>query len=233
MSSVGNDHTCPQRGPGVELRWFNRRSGLTLVELLLVLGIVALAAGSLGRGLLAGDPAVSLEASQRLISSLLVAARTEAAATRTRARLLIYADVSENEDTDKKLRFARVVRRRMDGSWDAVGAGIYLPKPARILPSAPPPVRAGASWGSSPLSSFNGEGAIRVMVGDGGQTARYHFIEFSPLGTMTAATLVISPGETTDGPSPSSVIFHQPNDVRGIKLSQYGAQTFLPDANAF
>ena len=71
------------------------------------------------------------------------------------------------------------------------------------------------------------------MVGDGGQTARYHFIEFSPLGTMTAATLVIAPGETIDGPSTSSVIFHQPNDVRGIKLSQYGAQTFLPDANAF
>jgi len=206
---------------------------LTLVELLMVLGIVALAAGSLGRGLLAGDPAVSLEASQRLISSLLVAARTEAVAARTNVRLLVYADVSENSDTHKRLRFARVVRRRTDGSWDAVGAGIFLPKPARILPEVPPPVRAGAVWGSSPLSSFSGDEAMPVVVGNERQTARYHFVEFSPLGTMTAATLVIAPGETIEGVTSPSVIFHQPGDVRGIKLSQYGAQTFLPNANAF
>lgn len=162
-----------------------------------------------------------------------MAARTEAAATRSSARLLIYADVSGNSETNKKLRFARVVRRRVDGSWDAVGAGIYLPKPARVLPSVQPLVRAGASWGSAPLSSFSGEGAIRVVVGVEGQTARYHFVEFSPLGTMTAATLVIAPGETIEGTPTSSVVFHQPADVRGIKLSQYGAQTFLPNANAF
>ena len=68
------------------------RSGFTLLELLVVTGLIATVSVVLVRGLGAGGQASALQSAQATVAGLITTARTKAPATGRKVRLLLHAD---------------------------------------------------------------------------------------------------------------------------------------------
>jgi len=205
----------------------------TLIELLMAMAVSALLAGAAGFALGGKGGAHSLRTAQNLMSSALVAARNQAVLSRSNARLLVYSAHPDNPDVDRQLRWLQVAVEGAGGVWKAVGEPVWLPKTARLVPKSSPATPAGVTWGSAPTSRVSGDVALSVVSGEAGAVARYYYVEFTPLGNTTVATLIVSTANLEAGTSASRLVFVRPMDLRGIKISQYGAQTLLPTAAAF
>lgn len=210
-----------------------RPRGFSLVELVVVLALAALAVGAGARALAERNPGPALVASQQLVAAVLTAARVEALASGATTRVLVPADHPEGGEPEFRLRQLQVVSRQPDGTWRAVTRRMVLPRPALVVPPSPPPLVSGALWGSAPVSSFAGEATLQVVDAAGARQLRACYVEFSPRGTSLVATVVLAPGENAPPSRDERLRFREPRDVRGVKLSQYGAQTLLDHADAF
>ncbi|HRE07712.1 MAG TPA: GspH/FimT family pseudopilin [Opitutaceae bacterium] len=212
----------------------SRGEAFTFLEVIVVLALVIALLGLATGTLAERSPAPALVASQQSLSALLTLARVEAMASGQTTRVLVATDHPEGGDPDERLRSVQVVRRVADGRWRVISRVVVLPRPALVVPATPPPVVAGSGWSGAPVSSFAGEGLLTVDSAGGTRSLRVGYVEFSPRGTAPVATLVLAPGEAPRlGPSFQPLRFWEPRDVRGIKVSQYGAQTLLDHAAAF
>src|SRR5690606_32751365 len=68
---------------------FHQKAGFTLLELLVVLGLAGLLTAGIGLAVRGGPASASLDAAQSLVAGLLTSARTQAALSRVRARVLV------------------------------------------------------------------------------------------------------------------------------------------------
>ena len=82
-----------------------RNKAFTLIELLIVLGLIMVASSVMviSSG---NNDGVALKSSQRIVSSIAQGARGQAILKQTPTRILIYADRGANRDEDKYLRFS-------------------------------------------------------------------------------------------------------------------------------
>ncbi len=226
--------------------------GFTLLELLVVLGLVAATSFLLVRGLGGAGATVSLRASQTTVANLVTAARTKAAATGRKTRLLVSADPVVPE---RYLRFVVLQLAQQAGSspadWITV-QGVFLTSGTYIAPGSIAGLVTDASeWKrvsdtSSDLTSdllanqsltWALEGDIAVQSWTG--------VAFTPNGTLAAlaggpppkGSIVIALGEArasgTYVAGQPSVQLSDPANVSGIFLSAYGIPTLLDGRNAF
>jgi prepilin-type N-terminal cleavage/methylation domain-containing protein len=209
------------------------RAGFTIIELLVVIGLIAVLAGGIGLALGKGDRGTSLQTAQATLSSALSGARAQSALTQSNAAIFVNADPA----SDNFLREFRIaVDTTGSGNWQVRGdpillpSGIYLVPPSATFTSAQ--VDFQNTWTGLFTTTYS---PTAVTLRDNNDVAvsssAYNRISrFALSGTTTAGQLVLSPGEVQPG---GKVVLDKPDFVRGLVISQYGVATFINEAAAF
>ena len=217
-------------------RW--RVRAFTLVELLVVVGLIALLAGGIGLAL--GDSGGnSLAGAQTTLASLVATTRAQAAVNQTEARLLVYGSRPPGGDQEKFLRLLQVVRAEPAGSntWIPVGTAVTLPRGVYVVPNPPTGLlAAGVIWPTnpSPVSTLNAPTFNPVL-----NTVAFgpsYWLEFKADGTLnTALGAQASPrlALTVGIVANNLPQFTNSGNVRGLLLRPSGAVSFVNDAASF
>lgn len=212
------------------------RHAFTLIEVLTVIGIVALVAGVFGLAVRDGGPTVALQSAQGTVASLVTAARGQAALSQNRTMLVVNADPAD----DRFLRdiFVAIESAPNSGQWQIAADGALLPTGICVVPG-----------------TGNLAGAVFAADGDTARVwpvGRHSSLEMMPAGSILSAAenqsgqylgmtspfaaqgtpvtgggdkLVLAPVRRT----PTGVIFDHPELVRGVVLSAYGVAILVND----
>ena len=222
-----------------------RRRGaraFTLIELLIVVGLIALLVGAVGLAL-GGTGSTALASAQNSLASMVGTARAQAALKQTEARLLIYATRPPAGESDKFYRYLRVVVAETPGAtgtgarWTPVGSPVALPSGISVVPASTTGFLAtGVTWPTNPapVSTFISTTAARyTIVGDPATSAAdtYLAVQFSPDGTVspTGAKLALATAAVANG-LPQ---FNNAGSVRGLLLRPSGGITRVNEPGSF
>lgn len=214
----------------------------TLIELMIVVGLIALLVGAVGLAL-GGTGSTALATAQNSLASLAGTARAQAALHQTEARLLVYATRPPVGDTDKFYRYLRVVIAETPGStgagarWSPVGAPVLLPSGINVVPNSTTGFLAtGVTWPTNPapVSLFLSATAARYTIsGDPATSAAdtYLAVQFAPDGTVTplGAKLALATATIANG-LPQ---FNNAGSVRGLLLRPSGGITRVNEPGSF
>ncbi|MEX2381213.1 MAG: prepilin-type N-terminal cleavage/methylation domain-containing protein [Opitutales bacterium] len=217
------------------------RRGFTLIEILVVVGVIAVFAAGIGMALRGGDQTTGLDSAQRTMVSLLKVTRGQAALNQTEARLIINIDPN---DPSRYLRFVGVVVRDVDdygnplepARWVPANDGVTLPRGVYVVPprdmAVPPGMISPSNADWSDKRRSNGMQPMQVAFNTD-RVQQYLSIGFASRGTVTqpipSPRIVLSPARPTAG----TPVFESHSNVRGILLRQFGTTTLLNDPGAF
>lgn len=226
--------------------------GFTLLELLVVIGLIAALSFFLFSGITGGGKSHALQSAQATMANLVTAARTKAPASNRKTRLLINVDPGSPE---RYLRFVVLQLARQPGSsptdWDTV-QWVTLPAGACVVPGSLTGLVADATqWKrvSDPTEDLvsdllKNQSLSYSLEGDAAAQA-WTGMAFTPNGTLAAlgagpppkGSIVLAlgqvrpPGSYASGEPPWQLGSAQ--TVRGLVLSAYGVPALLNDRNAF
>jgi type II secretory pathway pseudopilin PulG len=224
----------------------------TLLELLVVIGLVAGMTFFLFGGLTGGGRTMALQSAQATVANLFTAARTKAPATNRKTRLLINVDPAQPE---RYLRYLVLQVARQAGSsptdWDTVQTAV-LPPDTYVVPSSLNGLVANAAdWKriSDPsldlvsdlfmnqLLSYTLEGDSAAQIWTGAAYTPNHTLATLAAGPPPKGAIIVAqgrerpPGSYPDGQPPVELV--NPRGVRGLVLSAYGVPAPLNDHSAF
>ncbi len=220
----------------------NRRRGFTLIELMVVIGLIAGLAFFFVRGVADGGRNTALQSGQATIANLLIVARTQALAAGNRTRILVHHDPASALASERYLRFLALEELR-GGAWHTLQtillpAGIYVVPhqnrtPSNLYDASGPWVKVnGSRLHSSCLSSPLISRAVNTTV----QEAWVELV-FTSLGTpQNSGFLVVatgapqSPGSFADG---APIMLKNQDAVRGLQLSAYGLSLLINERTGF
>lgn len=137
-----------------------RSRGFTLVELLVVVGLIVVLVGGLSFALRGrSTEGIALASAQNLVAALVRQARAQAALRQTDTRILVYAAQPPGGDATKYLRYLQVVYSETSAvgavTWVAAGDPVLLPAPISVVPASPVPathLNTGVTWNNAPAT---------------------------------------------------------------------------------
>ena len=256
---------CPDFGRTREARFLNRgikpllqlhirnsprpRRAFTLLELLVVIGLIAALSLVLLGGLGGGGKSAALQSAQATLANLVSAARTKAQAGGGGARLLINIDPTSTNDPARFLRYV-VIQEQVAGVWQPVPAvEIYLPEGVYVVPGNFSVIPIGlfststtTPWtksDSTPLRStaLRANQVLSLML-NRAVPEQWVSVSFASVGTTAQSGDIIlatgrrrPPGSFATGESP--VELENPETVRGLTLSTYGLPALINDRASF
>jgi len=220
--------------------------GFTLMELLIVVGLLSALAIFFTAALGGGGKAVALESGQVMLANLVTAARARAVASGRPIRIL----VRNQTDRDDYRRLLILIQLRAStlpqgvaANWETIEAatlpaGVYLlPDTGQIVSGMLPNPSRWIGGSRNPLRSSVLENTTFSYNYDGRSEA-WEYCGFTAMGTneTNAGDLVLSSGrarppDTTSGSSP--VELTDPDTVRGVSLSTYGVVRLIHDRAGF
>lgn len=224
----------------------SRRRAFTLMELLIVIGLIAVLAAGFTVAVAGSSRSVALESAQASLANFVSAARSRAVASGRPVRILVR---NQTDRTDYRRLLVLLHLRTVGadvtvaGNWDVVSTlelpgGIFLlpdasQMPANLLANSSAWIGgSGASLRSSALAnttfSFNFDGQIEA----------WEYFGFTEYGTNadSAGDLILSTGRTLapdPGGSAVPVELSNPDAVRGLTLSNYGVARLVNDRHGF
>lgn len=200
----------------------------TIIELLVVIGLIGLLSAGIGLALSRGSSGTALQVGQGTLQSLISAARAQAAIKQATADLVIDTD----RNSDGFLRTFYIVV-----GGEAVGAPISLPQGTYLVPKDTSTTYSGgvifepgtSDWTNGVSTAFADTDSTISNVTTG--TYR-RVVGITVRGTAApdGGRLVLAAGERR---SADTVAFSNPNSVRGALVSTYGVLTLINDAQAF
>lgn len=226
-----------------------QQRGFSLLELLVVVGLIAALALVLLGGLGGGGKAASLQSAQATLANLVSAARMKAQAGGGGARLLIHVDPTSTGDPARFLRYI-AIQTQVSGGWEPVPAvEIYLPEGVYVVPGNLASIPAGLfapgtaiPWtkpDNSPLrSTALRANQVLLLALNSPVAEQWVSVSFAPAGTTAQSGDIIlatghrrPPGSYYPGESP--VELENPETVRGLTLSTYGLPALINDRMSF
>ena len=212
-----------------------RARAYTLVELLVVIGVLSIAFSLLYIGAGSGDGA-KLSSAQRTLSGLVKAARSQAILKNARVRLIIHND-ADIDEIDKYRRFIGIVYFGTDSDgdqgWIAAGKGAYLPK-GIYFDAATSNTQSGAAWSEASTMQIN---FPRLLLQTEGSGTNFLYYEFNDNGTSAnpnahlifrAGAVIPASGDAINLDLPSDT--EQKSRIRsGLIIRQTGAATLVDD----
>lgn len=220
-----------------------RARAFSLIELLVVVGLIALLAGGIGLAL--GDAGSnSLANAQTTLASMVGTARAQAAVHQTEAIVAIYGVRPPGGDAEKYLRLIQVFRNDAPGApsptWVPVGNPVALPRGVYLVPTSTTGLLAqGVVWPTNPplLSTLTGPVNLGQPAGTPfGGTGMAFTVQFNsdgtvtPIGTQPYARLVVATATTGANNVPQ---FNNAGAARGLIVRWTSAVTFVSDATGF
>ncbi|HOD46329.1 MAG: prepilin-type N-terminal cleavage/methylation domain-containing protein [Opitutaceae bacterium] len=197
----------------------------TLLELLVVLGLVVVFAGVVGLSVRGNARGSACLAAQRQLAGLITAGRTHAALAQAEVRLLVSADAS---DDSAYLSACKLVRAEASG-WAEMGVGSVMPAGTALVPpdvSLPADGRRASTAWAGPVDSGLAESATRWR--------RVYFLRFLPDGRVIGRSdagpsllLAVAPVCGSAG----GLMFENPVSARGLLVQPGGSVILLDDAN--
>lgn len=226
----------------------SRAGGFTLIELVVVIGLIAALTALFASGLRSNKSA-ALRSAQTTLANTLTAARLRAQSSGCRVRVLIHAGAND------AVRFRRVIAVQQESSY---GSGEWL-RPASVV-TLPPEVlvlpyrnrqpaglfEAPEQWvksnGASSPAVLHSSSLSAAPVSVAIQTEspeRWDFVQFTPQNTMSSGVgdVVLAmcrarpPGSYAEGESP--FVAEGPASARGVSISTYGVVTLINDRGGF
>ena len=219
----------------------------TLLELLVVVGLIAalsfLLIGSLG----GGGKSAALQSAQATMASLVTAARVKAMATGQSARVLVCIDQNSAALPARFLRYV-ALQVQINGIWQLLADG-YLPAGVYVLPGNFSTIPTGLfatttnpAWtksdGSALRSTALRSNQITAETINSTTTEQWVSLSITAAGTTAQAGDIIlivgrqrAPGSYAAGDSP--VELENPEQVRGVTLSTYGVPALINNRASF
>ena len=201
-----------------------KSSAYTLVELLVVIGVLLIGFSFIYIGTGAGDGA-KLSSAQRTLSGLVKSARAQAILKNKEVRLIIHNNPA---DIEKYRRYVGIVYLGTDSSdatgWIAATQGTYLPKGIYYNAAASDAATADAIW-DVPTMNINYPRRTVQTLGD-----EYIYYEFNKNGASANPNAylvfqagVVEPGSGLSFPAAKSEI------KSGLIIRRGGNATFVDD----
>ncbi len=218
----------------------------TLLELLVVAGLVAVLSFVFVGGLGGGGKAAALQSAQATLMNLITAARTKAMASGRSARILVHVDVLSASEPRRYLRYL-AIQIQTDTGWQTA-ADPFLPEGIYIVPGnfaavpsglfAAGPVPWTRNDGSALCSTALRSNQITTETINGTVAEQWVGIVFSAQGgTMQSGDIVLAPGKVRPpgsySPGESPAELDQPENVRGLTLSSYGVPALVNGRRGF
>lgn len=219
-----------------------RVRGFTLLELLVVVGLIAALSTILIKSIGNGGKSFSLKSAQSIMTGLVGVARSNAMASGRASRILTHVDPANFGEPSRYLRYLVVQLQGVDGNW-ATLAQVYLPDGVYVVPGSSTTLPAGlfstasgVPWtraDDTPLRSTALRAAqIRPEIIGGNPSELWCGIVFSSTATTFESGDIVfarghprQPGSYAEGESP--VELENPADVRGVTLSNYGVPALI------
>jgi prepilin-type N-terminal cleavage/methylation domain-containing protein len=234
--------TCPLSLP-------RHQCGFTLLELLVVVGLIAALSFFLLSSLSGGGQSAALQTAQATLANLVSAARVKAFAGGGGARLLVNVDPASAADPARFLRYA-AIQVQVAGVWQpAPVVDVYLPEGLYVVPGNFTSIPAGlfSAGTATPWTKSDGS-ALRSTALRANQVIsatinslvaeQWVCVSFASAGTTAQSGDIIlasgrrrQPGSFAEGESP--VELENPETVRGLTLSTYGLPALINDRASF
>jgi prepilin-type N-terminal cleavage/methylation domain-containing protein len=227
-------------------RAHRRIRAFTLMELLIVIGLIAVLAAAFTGALAGSSRSVALESAQASLANFVSAARSRAVASGRPVRVLVR---NQPDRQDYRRLFVLLQLRTLGAdenvasNWEVVStlelpAGIFLLPDVNQMPAnllANPPTWVGGS-GAIMRSSllFN----VTFGFNFDGQTEQWEYFGFTEYGTNadTNGDLILATGQTLAPDltqSGARVELSNPDAVRGLTMSIYGVARLVHDRHGF
>lgn len=221
--------------------------GFTLLELLVVIGLIAALSFVLISGLGGGGRSTALQSAQSTLAGLVTTARTKAMASGQSARVLVQVDATNTTQPLRYLRYV-VIQTQSSTGWQTI-VDAYLPDGIYIVPGNFNPIPAGlfapgtaAPWskadGSALRSTALRANQITTETINSADTEQWVSITLSAnAGTAQSGDIILAsgrvrpPGSYLAGESP--VELDSPDIVRGLTLSSYGVPALINARTSF
>ena len=200
---------------------FRGNGAFTLLEIVVVLGVVLLLAGLLGRAISGGNVANRVDAGCATAMSLVQAAQARALLGVTRVRLIVNND---RTDSERYLRSAGIVEwNERDRVWQAASGGTSLPKGVFFLLED---VGQGSD-GRISIDEMRIGFPQNVRGVDGGEEATWLYLEFDSKGTFQApgARIFVASGNRS---TPGGEIDFDERAKSGFVIHRLGAISKIP-----